>query len=77
MNEQQTSSVEVLNHLHEAELHTLLPRLTDLTVAISRRQPHVASLLRAHPLTFLTFMFIGTGLALLGTAGFIWAWLTR
>ena len=37
----------------------------------------VASLLRAHPLTFLTFMFIGTGLALLGTAGFIWAWLTR
>ena len=37
----------------------------------------VATLLRAHPYTFLAFLFAGTGLALVGALGFIWAWLTR
>jgi hypothetical protein len=37
----------------------------------------VATLLRAHPYTFLAFLFVGTALALLGTVGFVWAWLTR
>jgi hypothetical protein len=37
----------------------------------------VATLMRAHPYTFLTFLFVGTGLALIGTLGFLWAWLTR
>ena len=36
-----------------------------------------ATLLEAHPYTFLAFLFAGTGLTLAGTAGFIWAWLTR
>ena len=33
----------------------------------------VATLLQAHPITFLAFLFAGTGLVLAGTAGFIWA----
>lgn len=37
----------------------------------------VATLLEARPFTFLSFMFVGIGLVLAGTAGFIWAWLTR
>jgi hypothetical protein len=36
-----------------------------------------STLLQARPFTFLTFMFVGTGLVLAGTAAFLWVWLTR
>ena len=37
----------------------------------------MVTMLRAHPNTFLTFLFAGIGLALIGALGFMWAWLTR
>ncbi len=46
MNEQRTSIVDILNRLYAAEMHTLLPRLGDLSISASRRNPRQAVVLR-------------------------------
>jgi hypothetical protein len=48
-----------------------------LSVLVLGLAVQIATLLQAHPVTFLGFLFVGTGLVLAGTAGFLWAWLTR
>jgi len=37
----------------------------------------VATLLEAHPYTFLSFLIGGTGLVLAGVIAFIWAWVAQ
>lgn len=46
MNEKSQATVVVLNRLYEAEMQTVLPRLMDLSLAVSRRQPVEGTLLR-------------------------------
>lgn len=36
-----------------------------------------ATLLEAHPFTFLAFIVAGAGLVMAGAAAFAWAWFTR
>jgi hypothetical protein len=37
----------------------------------------VATLFRAHPYSFLSFLLIGTGLVVVGVLAFLWAWVTQ
>jgi hypothetical protein len=37
----------------------------------------IATLVKAHPLTFLSFMIAGIGLVTVGAVTFVWAWLTH
>ena len=37
----------------------------------------LATLLEAHPYTFLSFLLVGTGLVLAGMIVFVWAWATQ
>jgi hypothetical protein len=37
----------------------------------------LATLLEAHPYSFLSFLLIGSGLVLAGVVTFLWAWATQ